>query len=115
MKRDMTWIVLMSICFSLLGCSRHIFLERPDRSVVGLPYECGEKKCKVDKNMGNATDDTRSGTTYHRTLPTDCGSNGIAKIRISNAGSRNPQVIAYCAAPSQDGGIPTMGNQQRGE
>ena len=102
-------LVLTVICLLITGCSRHILLERHDRYAAGLAYECGEQECKpVDKV--NPADESQSGTSY-RTLPTDCGPNGIAKILIRNAGSKDLKVTAACAAPSQDGDISTMNDE----
>ncbi len=102
----MTSLALVSLWFVLAGCSRNIVLSATDEPGSASSYTCVQMTCTTANEI-NPADYNRPRTTF-RALPNQCGKNGIERILILNAGSKDPRVIVTCAAPSDDGSVGTM-------
>ena len=107
MKRGTTWLLLGSIWLVLVGCSRHIVLQAMDEPGSAASYACGDKECTTTDEV-NPENYNQAGTVV-RALPSQCGENGIERILIMKADSKDPQVIVTCAAPRRR--IGTMGGR----
>ena len=102
-------LALVSLWFVLAGCSRNIVLRATDEPGSASSYTCVQMTCTTANEI-NPADYNRPRTTF-RALPNQCGKNGIERILILNAGSKDPRVIVTCAAPSDGGSIGTMGGR----
>lgn len=107
MRRLILCVCLASLWLIVAGCSRQIVLQVTEASGVGSSYECEEKSCEPASTSDPAAY-SQSRTTFVA-LPRQCGTNGIGRILILNAGSKDPQVIVTCAAPSKSTPLGTMG------
>jgi hypothetical protein len=86
------------VCASLVGCARHVILERPEADMAG-EYRCTDQGCVPhDQSVPAQWNQKRTARiTFDKACP-----HGIHSLLVRKASSKQPDVLVRCAAPDDD-------------
>jgi hypothetical protein len=96
--RGGTVLATALLCTCLIGCARHVILERPQADMAG-EYLCTDQGCVAhDQSVPAQWNQRRTARiTFDHACP-----HGIHSLLVRKASSKHPDVLVRCAAPDDD-------------